>query len=55
MFFNPDSTKQAKEVIFSKKKKKILGTHPWLFFNNSRIEQDNSKHLSLTLDHKVTF
>ena len=27
MSFNPDPTKQAKEVIFSKKKK-ILGTHP---------------------------
>ena len=55
MSFNPDPTKQGKEVIFSKKKK-ILGTHPSLFFNNSLIEQDTTqKHLGLTLDHKLTF
>ena len=54
MSFHPDPTKQAKEVIFSKKK--ILGTHPSLFFNNSLIEQDTTqKHRGLTLDHKVTF
>ena len=55
MSFNPDHTKQAKEVIFSKKKI-IPATHPFLFFNNSLIEQDSTqKHLSLTLDRKLTF
>ena len=57
MLLNPDPTKQAKEVIFSKKKKKKnLGTHPSLFFNNSLNEQDTTqKHLDLMLDHKFTF
>ena len=51
MSFNPDATKQAKEVIFSKK---LLGTHPSLFSNNSLTEQDTTqKHLGLTLDHKL--
>ena len=55
MSFNPDHTKQAKEVIFAKKKI-IPATHPSLFFNNSLIEQDTTqKHLTLTLDHKLTF
>ena len=55
MSFNPDPTKQAKEVIFSKKKKNP-GTHPSLFFNNSLIEQvTTQKHLGLTIDHKLTF
>ena len=54
MSFNPDPTKQAKEVISSKKK--ISFTHPSLFFNNSLIEQDTTqKHLGLTLDHKLAF
>ena len=54
MPFNPDPTKQAKEIIFSKKK--IIGTHPSLFFNNSLIKQNTTqKHLVLTLDHKLTF
>ena len=53
MSFNPDPTKQAKEVIFSKKKKNswYSSSHPSLFFNNSLIEQDTTrKHLGLTLD-----
>ena len=55
MSFNPDLTKQAKEVIFSKKKI-VPGTHPSLIFYNSLIEQDTTqKHLGLTLDHKLTF
>ena len=52
--FNPDPTKQAKEVIFSIKI--IPGTHLSFFCNNSLIEQDTTKkHLGLTLDHKLTF
>ena len=38
MSLNPDPTKQAKEVIFSKQKKKSPGTHPSLFLINSLIE-----------------
>ena len=50
MSFNPYPTKQAEEVIFSKKI--IPGTHPSLFFNKSLIEQDTTKkHLDLTLDY----
>ena len=49
-----DPTKQAKEVIFSKKI--TPGTHLSLFFNNSLIEQDTTqKHLRSTLDHQLTF
>ena len=55
MSFNPDTTKQAKDVIFSKKKK-VLGTHPSLFYNNSLIEQDTTqKDFVLTLDYKLAF
>ena len=54
MSFNPDPGKQAKDVLFFKKK--ILGNHPSLFFNNSLIKQDTTqKHLGLTLDHKLPF
>ena len=54
MSFNPDPGKQAKDVLFLKKKN--LGNHPSLFFNNSLIKQDTTqKHLGLTLDHKLTF
>ena len=58
MSFNPRLTKQTKEVIFSKKKKKILVLIPHLslFFNNSLTEQDTTpKYIGLTLDHKLTF
>ena len=54
MSFNPYPTKQAEEVIFSKKI--ISGTHPSLFFNNSLIEQDiTQKHFDLMLDHKCQY
>ena len=36
--------------------KKILGTHPSLFFNNLLIKQDTTKkHFGLTLEHQLTF
>ena len=45
---------KQKRLFFQKKI--IPGTHPSLFFNNLLIEQDTTqKHLSLTLDHKLTF
>ena len=52
MNFNLTLSKQAQEVIFSRKNKKLL--HPTLLFNN--IPLSNSlfqTHLGLTLDNKV--
>ena len=54
IIFNSDLSKQAQEVIFSRKIKKLL--HPTLLFNN--IPLNNSlfqKHLGLTLDMKLNF
>ena len=54
MTFNPDRSKQAQEIIFSRKIKKA--THPPLLFNNNNISQVNSlKHLGVILDVKLTF
>ena len=44
MIFNPDSSKKAQEVIFSRKVNNIL--HPPLTFNNVDVDQICSqKHL----------
>ena len=54
MSFNPDRTKQAQEIIFSRKKNAT--TYPPLFFNNSEIKiSSNQKHLGLTLESKLSF
>ena len=54
MIFNPDLTKQAQEVIFSRTLNKPV--HPNLTFNNSQISQTESqKHLRLILDNKLNF
>ena len=54
MNFNPDPTKQAHEVIFSRKTKEIY--HPPLVFNNTNISQSSSqKHLGVILDSKLVF
>ena len=54
MRFNPDPSKQAQEVIFSRKLKKV--THPPLVFNNANVSQCKSqKHLGIILDSKLTF
>ena len=54
MTFNPDLTKQAPEVIFSRKTKKLL--HPCLSFDNIPLKNSISqKHLGLTLDVKLNF
>ena len=46
--------KKAKEFAFSKKI--ILCTHPFLFFNNSLIQQATTqKYLGFTFDQKLTF
>ena len=54
MSFNPDPSKQAKEVIFSHKINKPL--HPNLIFNNVPVDQVSSqKHLGMILDDKLNF
>ena len=54
MTFNPDRSKQAQEIIFSRKLKKA--THPPLLFSNNNVSQVNSQtHLGAILDVKLTF
>ena len=54
MSFNPDSTKQAQEVIFSIKTTKKI--HPKIFFNKISVSKaDSQKHLGLHLDSKLSF
>ena len=54
MNFNPDPTKQAQEVIFSRKTKKL--PHPPLAFNNANVTQSiYQKHLGIILGSKLTF
>ena len=54
MNFDPDPTKQAQEVIFSCKTKKLL--HLALVFNNAIVTKSPyQKHLGIILDPKLTF
>ena len=54
MIFNPDLSKQAQKVIFSRKIKKVL--HPTHLFNNIPLSNNLfQKHLGLTLDIKLNF
>ena len=54
MLFNPDPTKPAQEVLFSRKKKTLK--HLALSLNNIQVERASSqKHLGLILDEKVNF
>lgn len=54
MSFNPDPTKQAIEIYFSKKINQV--NIPDIYFNNSAITaSDSHKHLGLTLDPKLAF
>ena len=54
MSFNSDPSKQAQEVIFSRKTKK--GYHPPLAFNNNNVSETNSlKHLGVVLDNRLSF
>ena len=43
MSFNPDPSKQAQEVIFSRKKSKLY--YPPLLFNNSTLQQISSQSI----------
>ena len=54
MAFNPDPTKQAQEVVFSKKPRGSF--HPNLYFNKFVVEKvQTQKHLGLKLDKKLSF
>ena len=54
MGFNPDPSKQAQEVIFSRKLKNV--SHPPLVFNNANFSSCKSKrHLGILSDAKLTF
>ena len=52
--FNPDPSKQANEVIFSRKTNN--GSHPPVVFSNSGFKKyPHHKHLSIVLDSKPDF
>ena len=54
MSFNPAPSKQAQEIIFSRKTKKI--SHSSLCFNNGIVSQTPyQKHLGIFLDAQLTF
>ena len=54
MIFNPDLTKQAQEVILSRKLNKPV--HPSLTFNKSQVSQTEfQNHLGVILDNKPNF
>ena len=54
MSFNPDKSKQAQEVIFSRKTEKII--HPPTIFNNMPVVCSSfEKHLGIYLDEKLNF
>ena len=54
MSFNPDPSKQAQEVIFSRKLKRPI--QPPLVFNNNKVSQTfPQKQLGVRLDFKLTF
>ena len=54
MSFNPDSTKHAYEVVFSRKKNNIR--YRSITFNNLLVERVQSqKRLGLTLDSRLNF
>ena len=54
MSFNPDPSKPAQEVIFSRKLKTV--PHPTITFNNNSLSLCTAqKHLGLALESKLTF
>ena len=53
MNFNADPTKQAQEVIFSRKAKGI--NHPPSVFNKNSVSQTSKKHLDVILVSKLIF
>ena len=54
MSFNADISKQAQEVIFSKKTQELF--HPTVLFNNIPVQHSTvQKHLAVYLDEKLSF
>ena len=54
MSFNPDSTKQVQEIIFTRKTSQR--NHPGLMFNNSIVNVTTiHKHLGMIFDSKLSF
>ena len=54
MSFNPDTTKMVQEVLFLRKKSKVI--HPSLIFNGKDVSHSEShKHLGVVLDPKLNF
>ena len=53
MSFNPDVSKQAQEVIFSRKQAKLV--HPDLAFNMPVHQTRYQKHLGVCLEKKLNF
>ena len=52
--FNPDTTKQAQEVTFSRKLQKTI--HNQVYFNHNSVKQvPSQKHLGMYLDTKLNF
>ena len=54
MSFNPDPSKQAQEVILSRKAKKEY-LPPLAFNNNNASETNSQKHVSVVLDNLLSF
>ena len=51
MLFNPDITKQAQELIFSRKNTML--NHPAIFFNETSVAHTScQKHLGMHVDEK---
>ena len=54
MSFNPDPSKQAVQLIFSRKRVQL--DHPEIYFNDIQVSSvDEHKHLGIILDKKLTF
>ena len=54
MSFNPDPTKMAQEVSFSRKRPKVI--HPSLIFNGKDVTcSESHKHLGFVFDPKLNF
>ena len=54
MLFNPDPSKPAQEVLFSRKSQ--IQNHPTVRLNNVQVERTTyQKHLGIILDEKLNF
>ena len=54
MSFNPHPTKQAVQILFSRKTR--ASSHPKIYFNDTEVNSVHEhKHLGVTLDAKLTF